>query len=207
MSPALFFPNEDAYDGVIVPIARQEGVPAALVKAVIAHESRFIPTAYRGEPHLGDGSRGLMQLLFTTARDELGFRGDPQGLFDPATNIALGIRYLAMQRARVGGSWPEAISAYNGGYRPAIGFGRRATRALEICLRRDATGHCLELRQVPVGEFANQPYVDTVLKYWDHYRPIDTPPPPPPSAAPERGGCALVLTLPAAAAGLWQLLT
>lgn len=192
----MLFPNEDAYDGVIVPIARQYGVPAGLVKAVIAHESRFVPTAIRGEPHLGDASRGLMQLLSRTARDELGFTGDVDALLEPGVNIPLGVRYLALQRSRAGGEWAAAVSAYNGGYRPDIGFGRRATRPLRICLRRNAAGACTLLRDVPVGEFANQPYVDAVLEYWDAYRGLEAAPVPPPAAAPRGGGgCALALGL------------
>lgn len=197
----MLFPNEDAYDGVIVAAARAAGVPAGLVKAVIAHESRFVPTAQRAEPHINDASRGLMQLLERTARDELGFTGDVAALFDPTVNIPLGVRYLALQRSRAGGEWAAAVSAYNGGYRPTIGFGRRATVPLRICLRRNAAGDCVELRAVPVGEFANQPYVDAVLGYWADYRALEAGAPV--SAAPA-GGCALVL-VPALLAAGWLL--
>ena len=166
----MLFPNEDAYDGIIRPMAAQQHVPVALVKAVIAHESRFVPTAIRGEPQLNDASRGLMQLLFATARDELGFNGEADALFNPGINIPLGIRYLAKQLLRAGGDWAGAVSAYNGGYRPTAGFGRRATRVVTVCLARDqVTGNCLRTRTVPIGEFANQDYVNDVFRYWDHY--------------------------------------
>lgn len=195
----MLFPNEDAYDGIIRPMAAQQAVPVALVKAVIAHESRFVPTAIRGEPQLNDASRGLMQLLLATAR-ELGFNGEADALFNPGVNIPLGVRYLAQQLARAGGDWAGAVSAYNGGYRPELGFGRRATRVVTVCLARDqATGKCLRTRSVPIGEFANQPYVDDVFKYWEHYKALETAPVTPaprPAAAPSGGGgCFGVLLL------------
>lgn len=194
----MLFPNEDAYDGIIRPIAAQEHVPAALVKAVIAHESRFVPTAVRGEPQLNDASRGLMQLLLATAR-HMGFTGEADALFQPGVNIPLGVRYLGQQLARAGGDWAGAVSAYNGGYRPDLGFGRRATKVVTVCLARDQkTGACLQTRTVKIGEFANQPYVDDVFKYWDHYKALETAPvvPAPPAAAlPAGGGCLGILLL------------
>lgn len=193
----MLFPNEDAYDGIIRPMAAQQRVPVALVKAVIAHESRFVPTAVRGEPQLNDASRGLMQLLFATAR-ELGFNGEADALFNPGVNIPLGVRYLAQQLARAGGDWAGAVSAYNGGYRPELGFGRRATKVVTVCLARDqATGTCIRTRTVPIGEFANQDYVNAVFRFWDHYKPLETAPvtPAPPPVPASGGGCFGILLL------------
>lgn len=194
----MLFANEDAYDGIIRPIAAQQHVPAALVKAVIAHESRFVPTAIRGEPQLKDASRGLMQLLFATAQG-LGFNGEADALFEPGVNIPLGIRYLAQQLARAGGDWAGAVSAYNGGYRPELGFGRRATKVVTVCLARDqVTGKCIRTRTVPIGEFANQDYVNDVFRYWDHYKAEDAAPvspAAPPATAVRGGGCFGILLL------------
>lgn len=205
----MLFPNEDAYDGIIRPVAAQQHVPVALVKAVIAHESRFVPTAIRGEPQLNDASRGLMQLLFATAQ-ELGFNGEADALFNPGVNIPLGIRYLAKQLVRAGGDWAGAVSAYNGGYRPELGFGRRATKVVTVCLARDqVTGKCIRQRTVPIGEFANQDYVNDVFRYWDHYKGDEAAPvtPAPASApAPASGsGCFGLVLLLAAAPWVWEL--
>ena len=183
----MLYPNEDAYDGIIRPMAAQQHVPVALVKAVIAHESRFVPTAIRGEPQLNDASRGLMQLLFATAQG-LGFNGQADALFNPGVNIPLGIRYLAEQLARAGGDWAGAVSAYNGGYRPELGFGRRTTKVVTVCLARDqVTGKCIRTRTVPIGEFANQDYVNDVFRLWDHYKALETAPVTP-APAPASGG-------------------
>ena len=54
-----------------------------------------------------------MQLLYGTATG-LGYRGPPSGLYDPATNIALGTRYLAQLRDAYG-DFKRVISAYNSG--------------------------------------------------------------------------------------------
>lgn len=89
------------------------------VLAVIDIESAFDPWAYREEAHLGDASIGLMQILTSTARDR-GYTGDPKGLFDPVTNIRLGMAQLKWSHdylaARLG-SVPEAlwIGSYNAG--------------------------------------------------------------------------------------------
>src|SRR3954468_198549 len=94
--------NEDAYDGIIRPIAAEYNVPVALIKAMIAQESGFRPNAYRAEVAANDASRGLMQLLLATARGE-GYDGNAgdatqlTGLFNPSTNIEYGTSYLASQ--------------------------------------------------------------------------------------------------------------
>lgn len=63
------------------------------VMAVIEVESSFNPSAYRFEPRLNDASIGLMQVLFSTAKDR-GYTGGPAGLFDPLTNIRIGMAHL-----------------------------------------------------------------------------------------------------------------
>lgn len=97
----------------------------AEILAVIEIESGFNPRAYRAEPQLGDASRGLMQLLLSTARDR-GYRGVPDGLYDPATNIRFGIAHLQWGRdylrSRLGRapSVSEWVGAYNAGVGNAL---------------------------------------------------------------------------------------
>lgn len=95
-------------------IAIREGVPRELVSAVIEVESGWNPKAYRAEPQIKDASYGLMQTLYGTARG-LGYAGKPEGLFDPATSISLGAKYLKKMLDQFGGSWALALSAYNAG--------------------------------------------------------------------------------------------
>lgn len=63
------------------------------VLAIIEVESARDPDAYRYEKRLNDASIGLMQILYTTARDR-GYTQGPAGLFDPEANIRYGMRQL-----------------------------------------------------------------------------------------------------------------
>lgn len=164
-------------------IGRAEGVSPALLLAIASHESAgFRPDAYRAELHVKDGSHGLMQLLFQTAK-AVGYSGSVgewndaarmgTGLYDPRTNLTLGARHLRGLLMKVAD--PEmAISAYNAG----LGNAKRATSAYQFCVRwkesapavgRTIARDCAEVRTVRVGEFPNQPYVDRVLSLWRRF--------------------------------------
>ena len=75
------------YDSIIIRHARKRGVNPRLVKAIIAAESQFVPTAVSR-----CGARGLMQVMPATAKD---LEGRTCNLSDPETNIAIGTEYLA----------------------------------------------------------------------------------------------------------------
>jgi soluble lytic murein transglycosylase len=92
------------YDPLIVQSARNAGVPAAMVKAVIHAESAFDPRAVSKA-----GAMGLMQLMPGTAR-ELGV-GEP---FRAEENVRGGTRYLRQLHDRYG-NWAYALAAYNAG--------------------------------------------------------------------------------------------
>lgn len=138
--------GENAYDAEVSAAAARYGVAAPLIKAVIAQESGFDPRAYRQEAKIGDASRGLMQLLLSTAR-ALGYGGPAGndttrvgGLYDPAVSVDLGTRLLKQNLDR-GKGVDAALSAYNGGWRPSLGFGEPLAST---------------------GQFRNQAYVDGV---------------------------------------------
>jgi len=161
--------NEDTWLPQIKAAAEKYGVPYTLVQAVIARESGFNPSAMRGEPQLNDASYGLMQILLSTAKGE-GYTGTGQGLLDPASNIEYGTRYLAEQYNRAGGNPAGAASAYNGGWRPSLGFGAPATTAVRICLARNqTTGDCIKWRDVKPGEYGNAEHVAAVLSNLDYF--------------------------------------
>jgi len=171
--------NERQFDGAIE--AAVEAVNARvrpeLVYAIIAVESGFDPRVVRGEPQIDSASVGLMQVLGTTAR-RLGYGGpignpmELSGLFDPATNVTVGVRYLDWVLGQVGGDEDAAASAYNGGYRPQLGFGgRRTTATPTVCLQwrpsaptsgRSLARDCAVLGSTIPGTFSNQRYVDRV---------------------------------------------
>jgi soluble lytic murein transglycosylase-like protein len=105
------------YDAAILAASGRYVVDPALIKAVISKESSWNPNAYRAEPQIGDASRGLMQILYRTAQG-IGYVGSEQGLFDPATNIDFGTKFLAEKLNQYG--YPAGVSAYNAG-RPITG--------------------------------------------------------------------------------------
>lgn len=94
--------------------AARHGTDPWLLMAVARRESAFNPQARSAA-----GALGLMQLLPGTARDMARASGQPlemaQQLFDPATNVELGSRYLAHLLDRYGGNRVLALAAYNAG--------------------------------------------------------------------------------------------
>ncbi|MDW2983025.1 transglycosylase SLT domain-containing protein [Rhodanobacter sp. KK11] len=98
----------------LVPQAEQAGIEPAWAYGILRAESAWVSDAQSGAD-----ARGLMQLLPATAalvakRNGLDWGGGDT-LYDPATNIALGTRYLAQMAARFNGSPWLASAAYNAG--------------------------------------------------------------------------------------------
>jgi soluble lytic murein transglycosylase-like protein len=94
--------------------ATDHGLDLALLKAVIATESRFDPRAVSPK-----GAVGLMQLMPATA-ERFGVKADAdttlqQRLTDPRTNLQAGARYLALLLRQFGGQTELALAAYNAG--------------------------------------------------------------------------------------------
>ncbi len=102
------------YDLLILDAARRYNVPESWLRGVIDTESSFNPNAFRAEPRINDASYGLMQLLYKTAKG-LGYTGEPEGLYDPETNIDLGAKLLGQLRAKFGDDFRKVYSAYNSG--------------------------------------------------------------------------------------------
>jgi len=90
---------------IVIRIARRYELPAELIWAVIAVESRF-----RVKARSPAGARGLMQLMPGTAR-ELGV-GDS---YDPVQNVRGGVSYLKRMINQFGGDWELGLAAYNAG--------------------------------------------------------------------------------------------
>jgi len=185
--------RENTYDAAVQQASAEFGVRVPLIKGVIGRESAFVPNARRGEPQIGDASYGLMQLLYSTAKG-LGYTGTPEGLYDPAVNIHYGTQLLAQNLSRAGGDEASAISAYNGGWRPSLGFGVRATQPLRVCLAWKQTAprdpklrvlarDCAKVQNVAVGQFANQPHVDAVLANVQYFEQQALAPEIPPAIA------------------------
>jgi peptidoglycan lytic transglycosylase len=97
--------------------AHAAGVDPAWAYAIIRAESAWMTDA-----HSGADAYGLMQLLPGVAKalakaEKLPY-GNPQDLFDPALNIALGTRFLGRMAGKYDGSPWLASAAYNAGEAP-----------------------------------------------------------------------------------------
>jgi soluble lytic murein transglycosylase-like protein len=94
--------------------ARRTGLEPALLYAVAKVESDFRPQVVSSA-----GARGVMQIMPATARGVFGV--DPDRLFDAATNIQLGARFLAKLIDRYGGVAPALSHYYSGRVRETAG--------------------------------------------------------------------------------------
>ena len=119
----MLYRQENAWDRLLHRYGQTYDVPVWVLKATIAKESGFRSTAFRPEPAVGDGSRGLMQLLYRTALG-LGYSGQKgndqedrtTGLYDPETSIQLGTKYLAQLRRQYPSEpWDAIYAGYNSG--------------------------------------------------------------------------------------------
>ena len=107
-------PNLKKYERLLDQAAHDFSLEPALLKAIMAAESGFNPTAVSPK-----GAIGLMQLMPATA-ERYGLSADPkksvvQKLTDPKTNIRLGARYLRDLRAMFPGKPDLVIASYNAG--------------------------------------------------------------------------------------------
>ena len=104
------YPNETPQlRAQIEAAAARNDVPVALVQRVVIRESTHRPGARNGPYY------GLMQILPETARS-IGFRGSPEALLDPETNLKYAVRYLRGAWLVSGGDMDAAVMWYARGY-------------------------------------------------------------------------------------------
>ncbi|MET3589548.1 soluble lytic murein transglycosylase-like protein [Bartonella silvatica] len=98
------------YEFLIAKFANKYRVPVNLAHAVVRVESN-----YKARTKGAAGEIGLMQIKPSTARG-MGFSGSIQDLYDPATNLEYGMRYLARAHKLSGGNTCGTILKYNAGH-------------------------------------------------------------------------------------------
>ncbi|GAA5106511.1 lytic transglycosylase domain-containing protein [Bartonella jaculi] len=98
------------YEFLIQKFANKYNVPVNLAHAVVRVESD-----YKAHIKGAAGEIGLMQIKPSTARG-LGFKGSIQDLYDPATNLEYGMRYLARAYKLSGGNTCGTVLKYNAGH-------------------------------------------------------------------------------------------
>ena len=127
--PQTYTKARSSYLALITREAEQKGLPPALADAVVKVESGFNPYAVGGV-----GEVGLMQVRPETAA-MLGYQGGATGLFDPETNVRLGVTYLARAWQLANGDVCRALMKYRAGW----GEERMTPLSVEYCRR--ARGH------------------------------------------------------------------
>ncbi len=98
------------YGKLIAKYAAQHGVPYRLARAVVQVESSF-----RAGVTGAAGEIGLMQIRMSTARG-MGYKGSAKQLYNPATNLYWGMKYLGKAHHLAGGSTCGTILKYNAGH-------------------------------------------------------------------------------------------
>ena len=117
--------GRNEYRAIIEREAVAEGLPPAVLDAVMAVESRYNPAVVGM-----DGEIGLMQVMPSTAR-MLGFSGTLQELALPEINIHYGTKYLAGAWRRAGGDLCTATMKYRAGH----GETRFSFLSVNYCMR------------------------------------------------------------------------
>lgn len=102
----LFFPR--AYTDQILSSAGV--VDPVIILSLIRQESAFDPFARSGAD-----ARGLMQLLPSTAAKWM--QNSRQELFDPSSNVRVGVKYMETLFKRYDGNVEHVLAAYNAGLR------------------------------------------------------------------------------------------
>jgi soluble lytic murein transglycosylase-like protein len=102
--------KDNPFAALIAKYAAENGVPLDLATAVVQIESNFNPRK-RGSA----GEIGLMQVKPATAR-LMGYEGSVKDLYDPDTNISVGMKYLAKAQRLGGGPTCNTILKYNAGH-------------------------------------------------------------------------------------------
>jgi soluble lytic murein transglycosylase len=162
---------------------KDHGVPPLLTYAVMKTESRYDPGATSWA-----GARGLIQLMPGTAKTvakAAGVELTDDALYDPATNLDLGMRYLAGLVARYQGGDAAvvlAVPSYNAG----------AGAVDKWLAERGSWDLDLFVEAIPYDETRH--YTQSVLGRWWAYRwlygadPVDARVPYLPRATPARAG-------------------
>lgn len=101
------------YAEMVLAAAAANELPAALLSAVIQHESSYDPKATSPK-----GAGGLMQLMPDTAR-EMGVTD----VYDPQSNIQGGAKYLKRMMTLFGNDIALAVAAYNAGPQAVLSRG------------------------------------------------------------------------------------
>lgn len=145
-----------AFRSTVRKWSRKKGVSEALIYAIIRKES-----AFRAEAESWANARGLMQLMWGTARevarDEGLARLSKNDLLEANTNIRLGTAYLGGLSERLSGHPALVVAGYNGGYGNVSGW----------LANREGMPLDLWVEEIPYGQ--TRKYAKIALAYYWAY--------------------------------------
>ena len=107
--------DRQRYAQLIATVAKEHGLEAALLHALITVESGYDPRARSPK-----GAIGLTQLMPDTAR-----RYQVANIWDPRDNVRGGARYLRDLLGMFGNDLSLALAAYNAGEGAVLQYGRK----------------------------------------------------------------------------------
>ena len=108
--PQTYTAARSSYLALITSEAEQRGLPSALADAVAQVESRYNPKVVGSR-----GEVGVMQIRPQTAA-LLGYKGEVTALFEPETNVRLGVAYLARAWQLAKGDVCRTLMKYRAGW-------------------------------------------------------------------------------------------
>lgn len=165
-------PATDAWDDIIYAAATEFSLPPDLLKALIAHESKFNPNAVSGS-----GAKGLSQLTSIAIIDvKQSFPAMAAKNPDiPADNVMLGAGYLNLCLKDSFGNTFFGVLGYNRGrglpVREAKKYGESIGKSLSAVVRSPGLSAKV-LQSVPKDKYGNPPgdaYVKHVSRQFDLY--------------------------------------
>ncbi|MFZ7102698.1 MAG: lytic transglycosylase domain-containing protein [Peptococcaceae bacterium] len=155
----IFYPRP--HKEIVEDVSKKFSIDSYLVFSVIKVESKFNVKAESAK-----GARGLMQVLPDTGiwiAGELNYRDfDPDLLYEPEYNIAIGAWYLQYLIKQFDGNLIAALAAYNGG----------ETNVKKWLANGVWSGEFADLQKIPFKETRNYVYkvIMDYKTYQDLYR-------------------------------------
>ena len=164
-------PHSAELDAAIIRAAKRHGVPEHLVRRIVMRESRYNP---RARNH---SFWGLMQISYPTARS-MGFKGTPEQLLNPVTNLAYAVPYLANAFVAAGKREDAAVRLYASGY-----YATAKSRGILGALRTADSAPLNGVPDEPISEPAAAAVASADAGGWSLFG-SGTPAPAPEAAAP-----------------------
>jgi len=146
--------------------AKKRGIDPRFLLAIMKQESVFKPAAKSPA-----GARGLLQLVYDTAikyKDKAGYPNlQPDDLYSPAINIAIGAEYIVELKDHFGGMYEGIAASYNGGEDNAARWLTRTGRNASGTERADPGIFTAE-----IGFAETKNYVNKVMTNFRLYRQL-----------------------------------